>query len=136
MVSQGMARERISPATRARGHVACEPAAGDQQLGGGDFDDLLAQLPVQRDRLVAQLGHVAAHDDPPSGGSKSRSSSRAARIAVGFELYASLIIVAPRISLTSQRIGTAAKTCNAAAISARSKPIIRPTAIAARAEGR
>ncbi len=51
-------------------------------------------------------------------------------MAVGFELQASLITVAPRISVTSQRMGTDWNVSSAAAISARSKPIIRPTATA------
>ena len=63
------------------GHnVAGETAAGDQQPGTAERDDLSAQLPVQPGRLIAQLAHVAA------GASKSQSNCKAARIAVGLEL--------------------------------------------------
>ena len=51
----------------AADHVPGELAAGDQQLGPADVDDLFAQLPVQGGRFVAQLAHVAADDDAPAG---------------------------------------------------------------------
>ena len=87
-VSQGIARVRTRPAARAPA-VTCRAncAAGDQQLGPAEVDDLLAQLPVQRRGDCSPSSAMSPQTTiRRPGASKSRSSSKAARMAVGLEL--------------------------------------------------